>query len=232
MIRSQNQLETLIQEWGFLPFFRNGVEGFSIEENTPEELWFSPERPGPWEWKGGIIANWQSSYGKFFAGKTGYISMTWLPDFINWRRHRFPLSAKTPEARHIYGVLCQNESLLSHELKKASGYSLSRKKSTATKEPVATGTQQTLEKNGTACDALIAELEMATYVCIADFEYKVSRAGQPYGWGVARYCTPEAMYGEAIAHCRRSPQQSYQRIIDHLAKLFPASSPKALAKLI
>lgn len=36
MIQSQQQMENLALERGFLPFFRNSVEGFSIEEHTPE----------------------------------------------------------------------------------------------------------------------------------------------------------------------------------------------------
>ena len=60
MITSQEKLEELIQEWGFLPFFLNRIEGFSIEEHTPKELWFTDEQmAGPWEWKGPIISNWQ-----------------------------------------------------------------------------------------------------------------------------------------------------------------------------
>ena len=40
IIERQDQLEALIKEWGFLPFFKNGIPGFSIEEMTPPELLF------------------------------------------------------------------------------------------------------------------------------------------------------------------------------------------------
>jgi hypothetical protein len=63
MIQSQQQMENLALEWGFLPFFRNRVEGFSIEEHTPEERWFSPEHPGPWDWKGPVIGEWRGMNG-------------------------------------------------------------------------------------------------------------------------------------------------------------------------
>lgn len=217
MIHSQQQMEQLALEWGFLPFFRNAIENFSIEEHTPETLWFSKEHPGPWEWKGPVIGEWRCAYGKFFGDKAGFVSLEWLPDFMNWRRSQHPLEQQSPEARHVYEVLVKHESLLSQELKLASGYTLSRKK----------------EKNsGSACDALIASLEMSTYVCIADFEYKVSRAGQRYGWGVARYCTPEAMYGSGIAHCDRTPEESRSRIIAHLQALFPQATKSQLEKII
>lgn len=227
MFRSRQQVLDKVLEWGFLPFFKNGIEGFSIAEHTPEELWFEKGVEGPWEWKGPIIGEWQCAYGKFFAGKAGFVSLEWLPDFINWRRHCYPQEQLVADARHILDVLRERESLLSHELKQASGYSLGRKrwKGNAVK-------QERVEKTGSECDALLADLEMATYVCIADFEYKYTRAGERYGWGVARYCTPEAMYGDGITHCDRSPEASRQRILTHLQTLFPQASAKQIEKLI
>lgn len=219
MIQSQQQMENLALEWGFLPFFRNRVEGFSIEEHTPKERWFSPEHPGPWDWKGPVIGEWRCAYGKFFAGKAGFVSLEWLPDFINWRRSQTPLEKMPPAARHIHQVLVEHESLLSQELKKASGFTLSRRRSPE-------------GNDGSTCDTLIARLEMATYVCIADFEYKISRSGQSYGWGVARYCTPEAMYGSGIALCDRTPEESRARILAHLQSLFPNAAPAHLERMI
>ena len=37
MIETQEDLEQLIRVDGFMPFFKNGIEGFSIEELTPPE---------------------------------------------------------------------------------------------------------------------------------------------------------------------------------------------------
>lgn len=243
MIHSQQQLEKQISEWGFLPFFHNGIDGFSIEELTPQEYWFSDERPGPWEWKGPVIGNWKAAYGKFFAGKAGYVDLEWMPDFINWRRSVYPLDTKSREANHVYDVLTRNESMLSNELKLASGYTLSRKRnkvrvknladfadanSDSPSKSAATGQH----KDGPACDAIITDLEMATYVCIADFEYKTTKSGQRYGWGVARYCTPEAMYGKGITQCPRTPRQSRERIVEHILRLFPHTTEKQIQKLI
>ena len=50
VIERQDQLESLIKELGFLPFFKNGIEGFSIEEMTPPELLFGDDfENGPWQ---------------------------------------------------------------------------------------------------------------------------------------------------------------------------------------
>ncbi len=255
IIERQEQLEELIKEFGFLPFFRNGIPGFSIEEMTPPELLFGDEMEnGPWQWKGPIIGNWESAYGKFFQKKAGYVSLEWLPDFMNWRRSLYPLRKETADARHIHEVLVENESMLSKQLKVASGFTLSRKRTSVANikgdAPIVN------RKNGMAFDALIAQLQMGTHVCIADFEYLISKKGEPYGWGVARYCTPEAMYPDLFPQMAResssdktliaarksspyrenvegrTPKQSRKRIIDHLQTILPDVDVKKIEKLI
>ncbi len=234
-ILTQEQLEQRIREWGFLPFFRNGVEGFSIEEIVPEDLLFGDNEQGnAWEWKGPIISHWQCAYGKFFNGKAGYVSLDWMPDFMNWRRYRFSLKKKyIVAAKQILKVLKENESMLSKELKIASGYSLSRKRKKIDPDNPNT-TMIVNKKNGLTFDSLISSLQMGTYVCVADFEYKISKKGVPYGWGEARYCTPEAMYEfdyqEAVEG--RYAIESYWRIVEHIQKLFPDADVYQIKKLI
>ena len=220
---------------GISAILQNVIPGFSIEEMTPPELLFGDEfENGPWQWKGPIIANWESAYGKFFQKKAGYVSLEWLPDFMNWRRSFYPLKKESADVRHIHEVLVENESMLSKQLKVASGFTLSRKKSKFNpddpSEPIVN------KRNGMAFDALIAQLQMGTHVCIADFEYLVSKKGETYGWGVARYCTPEAMYQDLFPVKEkvdgRTPKQSRNRILNHLQGLFPDVERTKLEKLI
>lgn len=218
-----------------MPFFKNTIEGFSIEEMTPPELLFGDDMEnGPWQWKGPIISNWQSAYGKFFRGKAGYVSLEWLPDFMNWRRTVYPIDKESEDSRRILDVLVENESMLSKQLKIASGFSLSRKKTKFNPEDP---TEPIVNKNnGMAFDSLIGQLQMGTHVCIADFEYLISKKGEPYGWGVARYCTPEAMYPELFPINDqvdgRTPEESRNRILKHLCELFPDVEKKKIEKLI
>ena len=67
-LHSAEDLAALVEEIGFLPFFKNGIEGFSVQEHTPPELWFS-DLEGPWEWKGPVIQTARCAYGKFYKGK-------------------------------------------------------------------------------------------------------------------------------------------------------------------
>lgn len=235
IIERQEQIEDLIREWGFLPFFKNGIKGFSIEEMTPPDILYGDSTEdlsnGPWGWKGPIISNWESAYGKFFRGKAGFVSLEWLPDFINWRRTLYPLRNQEKDARHILEVLIENESMLSKKLKIASGFTLSRKRNISNPD-----NPKENKRNGMAFDSFIAQLQMGTHVCIADFEYLISKKGKPYGWGVARYCTPEAMYSDIFPVKetieRRTPKQSRKLIIDHLCQVMPDVEQEQWEKLI
>ena len=232
MITSQERMHQIVLEWGFLPFFKNRIENFSIEEHTPSELWFTDEQmASPWEWKGPVITEWDCTYGKFFLGKAGFVSLKWLPDFMNWRRSLYPLSTFPAEAQHILEVLRENESMLSRELKKASGFTLTRKRKFGMD---GMEDKEANRHNGASFDKLIAEMQMGTHVVIADFEYNFTRNGERYGWGVARYCTPEALFGENLLDaCEgRTPQESQEAILQHLAHILPNANRKDLEKLI
>ena len=50
-IRGKEDLVRAVNHLGFLPFFRNSVEGFSIEEHVDPKIWFG-DIEGLWEWKG------------------------------------------------------------------------------------------------------------------------------------------------------------------------------------
>ena len=117
-------LEKLVAKMGFLPFFANGIEDFSIEEFTPQELWFSDEEEGPWEWKGPVIRNFNCAYGKLFQKKAGFVSMEWFPELVNYRRAMYNLKAEPLQSMGnvIYKTVTEHESLLSKEIKALCGY--------------------------------------------------------------------------------------------------------------
>lgn len=61
-----------INRVGFLPLFQNEILGFSLEEQTSAEYWWSddPVRD-PWRWRIAIARRHDVLYGKFFAKKPG-----------------------------------------------------------------------------------------------------------------------------------------------------------------
>ncbi len=221
LLRSAAELTALVNELGFLPFFRSAIPGFSIEECTPAELWFEKDVEGPWEWKGPVICEGRCLYGKLFQSKAGYVSEDWVPDLINYRRQgmdfdeRYDSGASSFYERRILRTLTETPGgLLSRDLRRLCGFE---------------------GKEGKGFDPLIARLQMQTDVCVSNFEYQIDRHGRPYGWGLARYSTPEDVYGADYALSAmedRSPEDSYRRIFAHLRRQFPEADDRQIHRLI
>ena len=94
-IRSAAELTAWVDQIGFLPFFANGVAGFSAEEHVAASAWWTGNRAtDPWEWREAIAAAHAVAYGKFFDGRAGFISPRWLPRFANARRNGWDFDGK------------------------------------------------------------------------------------------------------------------------------------------
>lgn len=226
-IHTSADMERQVLELGFLPFFSCGIPDFSIEERTAPELWFSDEEEGPWEWKGPIIREGHCAYGKLFNKKAGYVSLDWLPDLMNYRRTR--QYAKDDDTAALDEVVLQTiwseGSVTVKELRRLLGFAKGRGKRKATDlvDDLPTAGKISLEP-------ILTRLMMELHIVIADFEYNIDRHGRRYGWGVARYTTPEALYGRQKAD--GTPEESYNKIYRHFRKLFPAAPEKLLLQLI
>lgn len=209
---------------GILPFFNNRVEGFSIAEHTPENLWFNDNVDGPWEWKGPIIANMRCAYGKFFEQKAGYISLELLPHLINIRRSLYPLDKMTNVERCVYDTLVSHESMRSDHLKDKTGLWPKTRAKKADDNIIdiiaakgAKGNNKSKESKVESFDTAIMKLQMSTWIVTGDFEYLYTKEGKRYGWGKAVYVSPEAMYGESITNTDGiSPEESMEIICNHI----------------
>ena len=229
-----DSLERLILKWGFLPFFKNDIEQFSIEEFTPEELWFSPDVDGPWEWKGPIIAAGSCAYGKIFQNKAGFVSLDWLPHLLHWRRAHYHA---TKDEAELLQIIMSHGSLLSTQLKKLylpprPPHTRHNRLSKAVAEEDRRRQRSHQQKEG--IETALTKLQMNGMVIIADFEYRLDRQGRPYGWGIARYTTAEAMYGSEIMTPVQglNPETSRDRLMQHLHQLLPQATPKQLQQLV
>lgn len=235
-ILSAEDIGLLVRRLGFLPFFANGIEGFSIEECTPKELWFADDVEGPWDWKSAVMHGWNCAYGKFFAGKAGFVSMEWMPDLVNYRRSQYSLD-KAPldsdgrnREREVYNLVIRNELMSSKDIKKACPFfSTSRRI-----KPLDVLDDLPKRSIGTGYETVMTRLQMATLLVTADIDYLRDRNGHPYGWGIACYATPEATFGADIlnAYGGRTPAQSCDRIAKHLKSLLPDASDKQIDKIV
>jgi hypothetical protein len=81
-------------------------------------------------------------------------------------------------------------------------------------------------------DGYITRLQMAARIVTEDFVYPTDKHGREYGWGWSLLTTPEALYGRDACQCERTPEESYQRIFDHLRQLLPEATERQIRKLI
>ena len=221
VIQSKEDLIDAIDEYGFLPFFENSVDGFSIEEHIDPDCWWQSDTGQwqAWEWKGPVIRETGCAYGKFFEKKACYISREWFPDFANYRRDGYDYDARFDDGlapfrdKQLYDLVESNAPILSKELKKLGDY----------------------RKGGNkGFDTIITRLQAQCYIIISDFVYMKDKHGNPYGWGVAEYATPEIIMGKAFSDnvYSRTPEESYERILEHFRSLFPDTDLSTIKRFL
>ncbi len=221
IIKSKSDLINAINEYGFMPFFENSLSGFSIEEHIAPECWWQGKSGAwdAWEWKGPVINETGCAYGKFFEKKACYISFEWFYDFANYRRDGYDFDARFDDGlapykdKRLFELVDENAPVLSKKLKEIGNY----------------------KKDGNkGFDTIMNRLQFQCYIIISDFVYMVDKRGNPYGWGVAQYSTPEKFMGKSFKEkvYKRSPEESYERILSHFSSLFPDTDLKTLKKFI
>ncbi len=219
MIRTIEDLEDLINQWGFLPFFRGRIPGFSIEEVADPAIWYEDGDFRVWDWKGPVIQDLRCAYGKFFEKKAAFISREWFYDFANYRRDGYDYEGLVEDElanykdKNLYDTVAEYGPVLSKELKSLGNY----------------------RKGGNkGFDTVITRLQMQGFVLVNDFKYMTDKNGKEYGWGVAEYATPEWFFGEDFYEktYRREPAESFERIFGHLRRLFPEVPEADIKKVI
>lgn len=219
-IRSYRELMNWINEIGFLPLFRNEVEGFSAEEHVSDQFWWTgdPEQD-PWEWREIIAGTGEVAYGKFFNKKSGFISLKWFPCFANYRRDGYDFDARWDDGlasmrcKKIMDIFEKGGEYTGQELKKAAGFGKGG------------------EKN---FNGIVTDLQMQTYLTIKDFRKKKNKKGIEYGMPVSVYAKPEELWGYDMVSSAygEEPSESWKRIFDHVKKMYPQADEKQIRKLL
>lgn len=220
-ICTEAELIQCINEIGFIPLFRNSIPGFSVEEMTKHMNWWSGDpKTDPWQWRETITRGHQIAYGKFFHNKNGFISLKWLPDFVNYRRDGYDFEALWEDEKATYRQKrimdlfedCSIE-LASSDIKERSGFS--------------NGSLKNYE--GT-----LTNLQMQLYLCTSDFRRKISKNGHEYGLSVGAFSTPETLWGYDFITSRYkvSPEQSKENILEHLLHILPDITIESALNLI
>ena len=237
-IHSCPELMDYIQEVGFLPLLDSGIRGYSAEDVVDEDCRYVVFDDGGWDWplwkwKGPIVTEGRCVYGKFFAGKAGFVSKDWWPDLCNYRRSSRPAPAEGSIEEAILLTLAEHGSLITRELRAACGFDGPKMRS--------------------KFDGYVTRLQMACRIVTEDFVYPTDKHGREYGWGWSLLTTPERMLGRNMCQASpadplhpeqsspsrslperrgRTPQESFERMKSHLGKLLPGATTKQIEKLI
>lgn len=219
-LKTPEDVVNYVNQIGFLPLFQNDIPGFSVEERTVPYYWWSDDAENdPWLWREIIAESGKAAYGKFFGKKAGFVSLEWFPAFANYRRDGYDFDAKWDDEKipfrlkKIMDVFSDGKEHYSFEVKRNAGYGKDG------------------EKNFEGC---ITELQMQTYLVIQSFRCKLNKSGQPYGWPIAVYTTPEKQWGEDFISGAydEKPEESCRRITEHLKKVYPIITEKQIIKLL
>ena len=83
-------------------------------------------------------------------------------------------------------------------------------------------------------EGTVTDLQMGGYLLIRDFRRRLNKRGQPYGWPLAVYATPEALWGGAHITSAYSvdPAQSREQILQQVKQHFPAATEAALQAVL
>lgn len=218
-IHTVEELTEYINRVGFLPLFQNEITGFSVEEHTSADYWWSGDAArDPWEWREIVAARGEIAYGKFFGGRAGFISKDWLPVFANHRRDGYDFDALWDDEKasfrqkKIMDQVGEGVEILSNELKEKAGFGKDG------------------EKN---FEGTVTALQMSLYLCVKEFRCRKNKKGEFYGWPIAVYTRPESLWGyeHVTSAYGEKPEESRQKILERMRELYPHITEKQAGKI-
>ena len=214
---SCSELSELVQQIGLLPLLDSGIMGYSADALVEDDCRYVILPDGGWDWplwkwKGPIVTDGNCVYGKFFAGKAGFISMEWWPDFCNYRRDERPAPSEGSIEEAILQTLHEQGSMITRELRAACGFNGPKMRS--------------------RFDGYITRLQMACRIVTEDFVYPLDKHNNEYGWGWALLNIPEILLGKEACRCPRTPQESFELLFAHLKAMVPQATEKQIMKLL
>lgn len=229
MISSKAQLEETAIKFGMLPFFANKIPGFSVEEMAAPGMLFGEGRDdyGCWEWKGPVILEQTTAYGKFFNRKAGFVALELLPDFLNYRRMAYPILENSQE-QMLLDIIRENEGLTSTQLKRIIFGSPSNRR----KPHDLVDKLEYIKPKRHSLESPLQRLQMGGRLLIADFEYKYTAKGDRYGWGVALYSTPEIWFDRTFELPNKTPKESFDYLVESLSEKLPNVDRALISSLI
>ena len=244
-INSPEAMVRAIRRFGVLPFFRNAVPGWSVEEMTAPGYWFFEEEDelGPWDWKVDVVREGDIAYGKFLGGKAAFATVPWYRELMNWRR-------SLPRYRIALGEEYKAATAGERQMQRLSPVALGAIREAGALESRELRLRCGVKKN--VMDTVTQFLQMGTWTVIGDIQRVYRGADLHYsGWQRASHTTPDELFGsdtpgsDAPFWARRfedsagqapvpscTPEESRRKLIDHVLGFFADADLKALQKII
>lgn len=252
------RMAEVIREVGFIPLFKCGVDGWSIQDRTAVSFWFEDEdgQLGPWDWKVDVVREGNIAYGKFLGGKAAFATEEWYAHLMNWRRGQ-------PRYRMADGKRFKAVTKSDKLMKKLSPVALSAIRdagSLGSRElrTICSALGEPVKKN--TMDSVMTFLQMGTWSVVGDIQRVFNGPDLSYkGWQIASNTTPEALFclgqetGEAepafdempswARHFSDSveektkavgctPEESRRLLVSHVQEMFPEADLKIIEKMI
>lgn len=211
-IDSPESMSAAIRHVGIIPFVRNTIPGWSIEELTAKGAWFWEDDEGgvlgPWDWKIEVIREGDIAYGKFIRNKAAFATVKWYRHLMNWRRsqprYRMAVGESYPGNTQM-DRLCRNLSpvLLSaiKEYGSVEGSDIRKilsERTTAEQRGQIHGCMEKYllpEVKRPAADYLNQFLEMGTWTVVGDFQRVYRGPNLEYkGWQKSSITTPDELF--------------------------------------
>ncbi len=218
-VTGPEKMFSAITEAGIIPFFACEIPGYSIEEMTPPQCWFTEENLGPWDWKIDCIRSGELAYGKYLRGKAAFATTEWFAHVMNYRRSMPKYRPEGMQAKALEAIR-ENGSLSSRELRRICGLPKGK------------------------MDAVMTRLQMSTLVVIGDIERVFRGPDLRYnGWQLSSFCTPEDLFADEglpfpgarkkrvlLPSC--TPEESFETLRAHILEMFPGTPDKPIERLL
>ena len=218
-VKSPETMLELIRAYRLIPFFRNAIPGYSIEEHTAPDAWFTEENLGPWDWKIECVRSGEIAYGKFlWGGKAAFATVDVYREIMNWRRS-LPKYAPKEDQQRVLDLIREQGAVSVAEVRKLFGI-----------------------KKG-AADALLAKLQMQTRVVTGDIIRVYHGPDLHYsGWQRSSFCSPDELFDDqdfpfpgfkpAKSRPERTPAQSLEFVKKTVRDIFPDVPDPVLLKML
>ena len=226
-IQSVFELMRVVEKEGFLPFWKNDIPGFSLEEKTMMD--YSPERKKLFDhWAEWILEEREAVFGHFFAKGIGFVSKELFPYLAAYKRADKDFKDLQIDQDTIAGKVMaffyEKESSLAfgteeEGFQRGLAKQYGAGKAVFSEEEIKAYTEREAAWDVDVHEVLLT-LSQATYLCTGKVqgEYFFSR--------------PESLYGRPLVTRRYGKEDPFSFIVHKVQENYPEATPEMVEALI